>query len=143
MMSSDQQGGVERTISVFRPTGTRTATSVVTFSNAAAAAGPASKRHGRRLDTADAARELTVIPFSHHNPLGYLIHFTKQEFPLPKEVLELTDMSFFGNYRWGSKADIRLKLPVRNPFGPVPGYYAKLAGPGTWHSAKPPPFDSG
>ena len=67
-----------------------------------------------------------------HNPMGYLVHFANTGYRLPEQPAELTDISHFGNYKWGEKADIELRLPVRNPFGPVGGYYVKVSGPGTW-----------
>jgi hypothetical protein len=87
--------------------------------------------------TADVACGTRVENFAEigHNPLGYLIHFASPSHLLMREVAELTDISRFGTYGWGEKADLTVTLPVRNPFGPVPGRYAKINGPGTWGPA--------
>lgn len=56
-------------------------------------------------------------------PMGYLTLWDNPEFKITGTTLELTNVSHFGLYRWGQKADVRLSLPVRKPFGPVPGHY--------------------
>lgn len=69
-----------------------------------------------------------------HNPMGYLVAFMNTGYTLTRQAAELTEISHFGNYRWRAKTDVEMCLPVRNPFGPVGGYYAKISGPGTWTS---------
>lgn len=64
---------------------------------------------------------LTEIAFP---PMGYLIHF-KDEQRTTEDVTEQADISYFGQYRYGEEVTVALRLPVRNPFGPMATNYGR------------------
>lgn len=58
-------------------------------------------------------------------PAGYLVVFSIEERSLA-ELLGLTDIGYFGRSPPREVRPLHIHLPVRRPFGPVPGYYPEL-----------------
>jgi hypothetical protein len=66
-------------------------------------------------------------------PLGYVTLSMVPPFGICEEALELADITSFCSYGPGEKVDLRLSLPVRNPFGPVSCHFANIKGEGEWY----------
>lgn len=58
-------------------------------------------------------------------PMGYVVCLRENGQRLTEEIQQLADISHFSGFRFGETADLTTSLPVRNPFGPVPGNYAR------------------
>lgn len=58
-------------------------------------------------------------------PMGYVVYFYDAKAKLTDQIAALADITHFGNHRVGREADLMVTLPVRSPFGPAPGNYAK------------------
>jgi hypothetical protein len=59
-------------------------------------------------------------------PMGYLLH-TLDNMRITEEAAELADISFFATFQYDDERNVSVQLPVRIPFGPVPGYYPKMS----------------
>lgn len=62
-------------------------------------------------------------------PMGYVAYFAKQHERVSHDFASLCDIRQFGEYRLGRPMTLFCQMPVRYPFGPVPGYYPNLNDP--------------
>ena len=58
-------------------------------------------------------------------PMGYVVFCDDPDKRLTDQIASLAEITFFGRFRYGQRADVMVNLPVRNPFGPVPGNYLR------------------
>ena len=58
-------------------------------------------------------------------PMGYVVLFRNPQ-RLTDSIAELESISFFGESRYTEQRAIVVSLPVRAPFGPVPGHYPRF-----------------
>ena len=63
-------------------------------------------------------------------PMGYVIYFVKPRDSVSSDFESLCDVRHFGDFHFRQEAAIFMNLPVRYPFGPVPGYYPNLNAKG-------------
>jgi hypothetical protein len=62
-------------------------------------------------------------------PMGYVGYFAKPNERVSDDFASLCDIRQFGRYPFGRSATLLFQLPVRYPFGPVPGYYPNFRNP--------------
>jgi hypothetical protein len=62
-------------------------------------------------------------------PMGYVAFFVEPGEPVSSDFAELCDLRRFGEYGYDRSAELFMRMPVRYPFGPVPGYYPNLNDP--------------
>jgi hypothetical protein len=62
-------------------------------------------------------------------PMGYVTYFSKSYERVSDDFATLCDIGRFGQYPLGRSDTLMFQLPVRYPFGPVPGYYPNLNDP--------------
>lgn len=63
-------------------------------------------------------------------PMGYVIYRIDGAARVSADFAALHDLRAFSNLRYGRFADLFMNMPVRYPFGPVPGHYPNLGAPG-------------
>jgi hypothetical protein len=73
----------------------------------------------------DVGRSFGLLAEVAFPPLGYLIAFTNGG-PFPPSVAELADITHFGSFAFDAVQSRHILLPVKIPFGPVPGYYPQM-----------------
>jgi len=59
-------------------------------------------------------------------PMGYVAYITANDRRLSDDFGTLRDLRGFSSWHYNQRANIFLSMPVRRPFGPVPGYYPDL-----------------
>jgi hypothetical protein len=62
-------------------------------------------------------------------PMGYVAYFAKPHERLSDDFASLCDIEYFSHYRLDRRVTLMFQMPVRYPFGPVPGYYPNLNNP--------------
>jgi len=62
-------------------------------------------------------------------PMGYVGIELPPGMQCSADFSELFDISWFSKYHYGEHRTFHLQIPIRRPFGPVPGYYPVLHGP--------------
>jgi len=56
-------------------------------------------------------------------PMGYVAYIENRGKPISGDFSTLLDLRRFRNSYYGKRHDLFLQVPVRRPYGPVPGYY--------------------
>ena len=63
-------------------------------------------------------------------PMGYVVYKATGGERISEDFASLCDLRVFSNFHYSQFADVFVRMPVRYPFGPVPGYYPNLTRPG-------------
>jgi hypothetical protein len=59
-------------------------------------------------------------------PMGYVVYAATDSRPVSPDFTTLCDLRPFGQFFYGQAVTRFLQVPIRYPFGPVPGYYPNL-----------------
>lgn len=59
-------------------------------------------------------------------PMGYVVYAVPGDQAVSPDFASLCDLRSFGSIAYGQRRTPSLHIPVRRPFGPLPGYYPKL-----------------
>jgi len=63
-------------------------------------------------------------------PMGYVAYSAPASVRVSDDFVTLLNLRSFTNHLYGSRASLFMGIPVRYPFGPIPGYYPDINQPG-------------